>query len=67
MFDPEEFFEKLKAEHGEEHTEDIMDSISRIVLQMIEFMANKANVSVDIMCQALAITYHQTHDANIAE
>ena len=61
MFDPESLFQELLEEHGAENEETIMDSISRSVLDMIEFMANKANVGVDIMCQALAITYYQTH------
>ena len=67
MFDPESLFQELLEEHGAENEKTIMDSISRSVLDMIEFMARKANVSVDIMCQALAITYHQTHAENQKE
>ena len=67
MFEPERLFQELLEEHGAENEEAIMDSISRSVIAMIEFMANKANVSVDIMCQALAITYNQTHMENKEE
>lgn len=67
MFDPESLFQELLIEHGVENEEAIMDSISRSVIAMIEFLANKANVSVGVMCQALAITYNQTHTENKEE
>ena len=67
MFDPERLFEDLLKQHGAENEEAILDCMSRAVIAWIEFMANKANVSVDIMCQALAITYHQTHAENQKE
>ena len=61
MFDPERLFEDLLKQHGAENEEVILDCMSRAVIDWIEFMANKANVSVDSMCKALAITYYQTH------
>ena len=67
MFDPEEFFDELKAKYGVEREEDIMDSISVFVMNMIAFMAGKADVSFETMCLSLAATYHQIHAENVEE
>lgn len=56
MFDPKQLFEELKAEHGEEFSDKIMDSMVTCTMACIDFLAESAGVSFDIMCQALILT-----------
>lgn len=55
MIDPKQLFEELKAEHGEEFSDKIMDSMVTCTMACIDFLAERAGVSFEIMCQALML------------
>lgn len=67
MTGPQRLFEELKTEYGEESIERIMDSMAACTMAFIDFLAERAGVSFEIMCQALMLADKQMkeerHDA----
>lgn len=59
MLDPQKLFEELKAEYGEESIERIMDSMVTCTMACIDFLAERAGVSFEIMCHALILADKQ--------
>ena len=59
MTAPKRLFEELKTEYGEESIERIMDSMAACTMEFIDFLAERAGVSFEIMCQALMLADKQ--------
>ena len=59
MIDPKQLFEELKTEYGEESIERIMDSMAVCTMAFIDFLAERAGVSFEIMCHALILADKQ--------
>lgn len=55
MIDPKQLYDELTAEYGEESIERIMDSMAACTMAFIDFLAERAGVSFEIMCQALML------------
>lgn len=56
MIDPKQLYDELTAEYGEENSERIMSSMAACTMAFIDFLALQANVSFEVMCQALILT-----------
>lgn len=56
---PQRLFEEMKAKYGEESIERIMDSMAACTMAFIDFLAERAGVSFEIMCQALMLADKQ--------
>ena len=62
MTEPQKFFEELKAKYGEEHKTEIMDSIVSTTVQLIDFLAETAGVSFEVMCYSLVFARKQVEE-----
>lgn len=55
MIDPKQLYDELLAEYGEESIGRIMDSMAACTMAFIDFLAERAGVSFEIMCHALIL------------
>lgn len=62
MIAPKQLNDELTAEYGEESIERIMDSMAACTMAFIDFLAERAGVSFEIMCQALILADKQTKE-----
>lgn len=56
MIDPKQLYDEFTAKYGEENSEMVLGSMAACTMALIDFLALQANVSFEIMCQALILT-----------
>lgn len=59
MIDPKQLYDELMTKYGEESIERIMDSMVTCTMACIDFLAERAGVSFEIMCHALILADKQ--------